>query len=597
MATRMVTPSAVYVEGVSQQQTGAAKFTNQQLILIQGSSKMTILKTILLVLFLAAVNSSDAAVLNVPSEYGSIQNAIDQAQQGDTVLVSPGTYSERLTMKPGVTLRSAGDDSKGEIGLKRAEQTIIEGGGQTGTGPGVAMAEGSIIDGLTVQNVGVYDADEWQKHFDTHGQQQSYEHIGEFGVAGISAIGVDCQIRNNIVRYVGYSGIAIIGVPERRVAPLVEKNFCYRNMGGGIGAMRGNTATIQYNVCFENFYAGIGHDDASPMVIGNECYGNVRAGIGISEGSCPVVRNNKCYNNQRAGIGIRSGSDTRPIVEENDCYENGYAGIGIREEAAPIIRNNRCYRNKQAGIGSRTGAKPVIIGNECYENQQSGIGQMSGTRTVLIGNFLHHNQTAGIGFEAGTGGESVVMNNRVIDNAQVAVGVHPGWSVTLSGNELARHGGFPPIVMVFEGATATFSGNIIRGGGVAGIRVGGNVMIDDNHFDGTSFRPAGPPNFAVWGLQGSRVTMTGNRVNGWRHALSSSEGIVTAVGNTVHKPGKAAFMITSPASPPHITGNSMIPSKPTDVVAIINGQPLAADNNQFRSDESGGQDKIGENRP
>jgi parallel beta-helix repeat protein len=535
------------------------------------------------------------AELRVPVDFNTIQSAIDAAKSGDTVLVAAGTYRERLTMKPGTTLRSAGDDSKGKLGLKRAETTIIDGGGIDGSGAGVDMADDSMFDGFTVQNVGVYDDVEWKRHFDTHGEQQSYEHIGEPGVAGIAAIGVNCTISNNIVRHVGYSGIGIMGVDGKRVSPLVIHNYCYRNMGGGIGAMRGNTATIQSNVCFENFYAGIGHDNASPLVIDNECYGNVRAGIGVSEGSCPIVRGNKCHKNQRAGIGIRTGSETRPIVEDNDCYGNGYAGIGVREEAAPIIRDNRCYKNKLAGIGSRTGATPVIVDNECYENDKAGIGQMSGTRTVLMGNYLHHNKTSGIGFDAGGGGESLVMNNRVIDNALVAAGVNPGWKVLFTGNEFSREGGLPPIVMVFEGATATFSKNVIRGGGVAGIRVAGTIHAEDNHFDGTSFRTAGPPNFAIWGLKGARVTMAGNRINGWRHALSSSEGHVTAVSNFVRRASKAAFMISKPASPPIVKGNSLESSNRTDVVALLDGEPLAAGENHVGAltDESNSDSDVG----
>ena len=56
----------------------------------------------------------------------------------------------------------------------------------------------------------------------------------------------------------------------------------YRNMGGGIGSMKESTATIEENVCFENYYAGIGHDNASPLVINNTCYENIRAGIGAA---------------------------------------------------------------------------------------------------------------------------------------------------------------------------------------------------------------------------------------------------------------------------------------------------------------------------
>jgi parallel beta-helix repeat protein len=434
-------------------------------------------------------SSAAAATIRVPQDQPAIQAAIDKATPGETVLVSAGTYRERLRLKPGVVVKSAGDDTKGKLGLKRAEATIIDGNFEGAEGPGVMMAEDSTIDGFTVTGVGEYDDAEWNKHHATHGEQQSHEHIGVPGTAGIGVIGVTrCTVKNNIVHHIGYTGIAIMGEEDKRVSPHIFRNVTYRNMGGGIGSMKKSTALVEENVCFQNFYAGIGHDDASPLVINNVCYENIRAGIGVSEHSKPIVRGNKCYHNRRAGIGIRTGEETQPVVENNDCYENDFAGIGTREEASPIIRNNRCYKNKLAGIGSRTHATPTIIGNECYENGKAGIGQMSDAVTVLIGNYCHHNKTAGIGFDNSTEGRSTVVNNRIIDNAMVAVGIHSGWTVRLSGNELSRQGGLPPIVMVFGGSEATFTDNVIRGGGVAGIRVAGTVRLSRNEFDGTSLR-------------------------------------------------------------------------------------------------------------
>ncbi len=535
--------------------------------------------SLLLASLLATVNPCTAKELRVPAEFKSIQAAVDAADAGDTILVEPGLYEERVTLRPRLTLRSAGVDAKGSLGLTRAEATIIDGGGATKSGPGIATAEGCIVDGFTVRNVGIYDEQSWQKHYETHGEEQSYDHIGEPGIAGIAVDGVNCEVRNNIVHHIGYTGIAIMGADGKDVSPLIEKNVCYRNMGGGIGAMQGNTATIQNNICFENFYAGIGHSGASPRVLNNECYGNIRAGIGISEDSSPLVRGNRCHHNRRAGIGIRTGQETAPLVEENECFENDYAGIGVREEAAPTIRRNRCYRNKMAGIGSRTGATPKIVENECFENEKSGIGQMSGCRTVIEGNYVHHNKTSGIGFDPGEGGESQVTGNRVIDNEMVAAGVNAGWNVTFTDNQLSRQGGLPPIVMVFAGSRVVFKGNTIRGGGVAGVRVSGEVIAENNHFDGTSFRPVGPPNFAIWGLKGSRVTMLNNRINGWRHALSADESAVAATANQVTHSSRAAFVISKPVDAPVLTGNSLLPSKQTDVVALVDGTSWAADAN------------------
>jgi hypothetical protein len=533
--------------------------------LLQQEVAVTLLAT-----FLGAASLA-AATIRVPQNEMTIQAGIDAAKPGDTVIVSAGNYKERIRLKLGIVVKSDGGDAEGELGLKRAEVTIIDGGVKGAQGPGVAMAKDSTLDGFTVTGVGEYDDVLWKKHHSTHGEEQSDEHIGEPGNAGIAATGVTCTIRNNIVHHIGYTGIGITGAEGRRCSPLVFNNVCYRNMGGGIGSTRGSTATIRANTCFENFYAGIGHSGASPLVVDNVCHGNIRAGIGISEGSKPVVRGNKCYHNRRAGIGIRTGGETRPMVEDNDCYENEMAGIGTKEEAAPVIQKNRCYRNKLAGIGARTGARPIIIGNECHHNEKAGIGQESGVVSVLIGNHCHHNKAAGIGFAEGEAGDSTVLNNRVIDNAKVAIGVHSGWTVRLSGNELSRKGGLPPIMMIFKGARATLTGNVIRGGGVAGIRAGGEVRADSNSFVGTNLRKGGPPNFAIWALPGSQISMTGNEVGGWRHALHATEAEILAAGNEVTKFHGAAFVIKQSTSPAHVYDNTTTSNDSTDQVLSLEG--------------------------
>jgi hypothetical protein len=547
-------------------------------------AKLLSLVLITLVSVTGVARPAIAATIRVPGDQRTIQAAIDAANTGDTVLVGPGTYKERIRMKDGITLKSAGDDTQGKLGLKRTEATIIDGGGLRGKGAGVEMAQGSTLDGFTVTNVGEYDDAKWKKHHATQGEHQEHDHIGAPGTPGIGVTGVSCTISNNLVHHIGYTGIAIQSVNGRRCSPHVVHNFCYRNMGGGIGSMKKSTAVIEKNTCFQNFYAGIGHNNASPTVTGNVCYENIRAGIGISEGSCPIVRDNKCYKNRRAGIGTRSGVHTRPTIEDNDCYENDMAGIGTREEASPLIRNNRCYKNALAGIGSRTHASPTIIGNECYENGKVGIGQRDDAVTVLIGNHCHHNKLAGIGYATCKEGRSVVIDNRVLDNALVAVGIHAGWSVRLSGNELSRKGGLPPIVMVFDGADATFTGNTIRGGGVAGIRVAGKVRADGNEFVGTSLRRGGPPNFAIWALPGSDVTMTGNKIDSWRHGLHATEASVSATNNTVSNFHRAAFVIQKPKSPANAYGNTAVSKNPKDKVVSLDGEAGIVRDNKLSGD-------------
>jgi hypothetical protein len=224
----------------------------------------------------------------------------------------------------------------------------------------------------------------------------------------------------------------------------------------------------------------------------------------------------------------------------------------------------------------------LIIGNECYENNRAGIGQQGDAQTTLVDNYCHHNKSAGIGFDECESGSSNVLNNRVIDNGLVAVGVHSGWTVELSGNELSREGGLPPIVMVFAGADATFTNNTIRGGGVAGIRVAGKVNAYRNRFVGTSLRKVGPPNFAIWALEGSQVTMSHNRVSTWRHALHATAAAITADDNTVSNFFRTAFVVNKPSKPADVFGNTIISENAKDEVVSIDGEAGVVVGNKVR---------------
>ena len=111
------------------------------------------------------------------------------------------------------------------------------------------MAEGSTLDGFSVTGVGRYDEVRWKKHHATQGEEQAKEPIGAPGTPGISAGGITrCTVTNNIVHHIGYTGIGIEGAKDRRVSPHIFRNITYRNMGGGIGSMRGSTAIIEENI-------------------------------------------------------------------------------------------------------------------------------------------------------------------------------------------------------------------------------------------------------------------------------------------------------------------------------------------------------------
>jgi len=89
--------------------------------------------------------------LHVPSEYSTIQEALDAAEESNIVLVLPGTYTESLVWPNvnGINLLSAGDSSN----------TIIDGGklGRVIYITSSAIDSTTLIKGFTIQNGGRVD--------------------------------------------------------------------------------------------------------------------------------------------------------------------------------------------------------------------------------------------------------------------------------------------------------------------------------------------------------------------------------------------------------------------------------------------------------
>lgn len=181
--------------------------------------------------------SAGAATIVVPVDEPAIQAGIDAASYGDTVLVLPGYYSEKIDMKNGVAL--------------------------IGSGASVTTVDGSVGGFRTIGCTGVFDENTRVEHFTIVGGATNYWNAGVKCAENSSA-----RIRFNVL--VG-NNMGIL-VKENYGQPVIEHNTIVGNFECGILVYCGGSPpptgvpTIRNNIIASNADCGICRNEDAPTI-------------------------------------------------------------------------------------------------------------------------------------------------------------------------------------------------------------------------------------------------------------------------------------------------------------------------------------------
>jgi parallel beta-helix repeat protein len=309
-----------------------------------------------------------------PGNYTRIQDAIDNASDGDTVFVFNGHYIESINVDKSICLM--GENNR---------QTIIE---RNLSGPTVTITIGFV----TVSNLNI-----------------TWSNADKGGIS-LTEINQPVTIRNNYF-YRNNHGI-FIHYCNQNVT--IENNTiccCKRNWSRGIYCVGGNPI-IKNNDISQNWW-GITFECSTGVAINNTIHDNAFSGI-MSGGAAPIIANNRIFNNS---MGIDSRAQDRPIIEQNIIYNNFegiiYGGVGEQPECYPLISNNHLFCNIIGieGFDYTTG----VISNNTIVLNNYGV-YCADSNPTMVDNYILLNRYIAI-----YAGENCDIHFNLIRNSEIGI--------------------------------------------------------------------------------------------------------------------------------------------------------------------------------
>lgn len=355
------------------------------------------ISVIAIVVWLSIAAFCSANTIYVPDDQPTIQAGIDAAVNGDTVIVRPGTYTEKIDFNgKAIVLESK----------EGAETTVISGSGGFGLVVNFSSAEGAdtILRGFTIQNGSGWDGggivcDGASPVIDQNIIKSNFCY---FAGGGIYCMDSSAVITNNLIMDNTASGLETGlggGICSVHSELLIQNNTIIGNSsfyaGGGVYCSGDYVTTIRDNI-FRDNKGGIGCSN-SPVILNNLIYEDRLCGIKVYGGS-PRIVNNIIRDNQFGGIDCYYYSGTgSPMICNNIITANGDGGISCSYTCEATIVNCTISANSNdlgGGMQCREGATVDVSNTIFWDNSASNQGQ-----EIFLGGdvsaAIHHSNVMG----------------------------------------------------------------------------------------------------------------------------------------------------------------------------------------------------------
>jgi len=369
-----------------------------------------------------------------PGNYTKIQDAIDNASDGDTVFVydDSSPYYENIIVDKSINLIGENKDT-----------TVID--GRDLNNGVVFFTDGILLNGFTIRNCKTDPLDHCAGvRAYTNNSIINNNNICENGYNGIH---LECSSKNNVIseNYIAHNYRTGIIISKNSNSNFVFNNIIEYNdldgsYGGGISLSSSFNNSVYNNSISNNYYGLIISDSFSIKIFNNTVISDYTRGLKISGGR----ENTILCNNFTGGTGIilrdtvdnlvinntinrPSGHQREGVILTNASYNRiignkitkKYNGITFnRGSNGNIIEDNIIDSNYRNGIKLLdTGDCNVIVGNSICYNSIHGIYINESSRSIFCYNNINFNNGVGI-YLVSNSNNNIINGNKFLRNLQ-----------------------------------------------------------------------------------------------------------------------------------------------------------------------------------
>jgi len=356
---------------------------------------------IVLLIFMG-MSSASAVVINVPTDYTTIQQAINNASPGDTIYVMNGTYTESLTIDKPLKLMGEGRDVVNLIGPYKPVIEITSSGVKV-TGFNISAGSPGVKEGIKVSEGGVVITDNYFYGLkDAIKSEIEIEGNGNYNVGGLAVTG------NEIFGGKVEVKVDVEDIHDSSFVSIGDFTFSGNTMNGGDGLK------VEYKIGDEEeTIAGEPEVYIGDVTVSDNTLIDTKKGIEV-----------KYEVNEIHGSSYVSAGN---LTVANNVIDPDDAGIKVEYKLKKIAGNPDVYAGDVIVSGNNLdGAKKGL--EVKYEVDTTGnsdvfVGNVSVSRNIIDGQNVHGSEGIDFKYDLKVHGNADLYTGNVSIDKNVIVDV------------------------------------------------------------------------------------------------------------------------------------------------------------------------------